>query len=535
MPFVGNYCEKVLAVPHVLILRVCFPVLSTVDRIVETAMAASDVREQVLLLMKEVERQERAEVKLRAMEQESRQAEDDFCEEDREALRKCREDRVREDRAARRAASDEDEKKEQGSKGDSLDDLKDKIRLLQVQLKVQHVQALQNMNSEVVLLQTQILKELQALPFVTSLDSLFVHNCASLLKPRTEGVSKAHSKSTEEDAQPKDFKTSLLTLVAELVDSACHAIRSDVLAASAAVAADISTADKSQSPRELLDQHLGWMRIVLADGSTYCKTQLDAVVEALVEQQRSVGGSPTTEGASAASESAGQTSSASAATSQPEEVSMRLALLPDYRAKALYLASLVDMATVQDILGPQLLQRLEEILLEGRECVKRQAQAPAPTAERVQAAGTGCASPGSDSGSPECKDGDCAEDTCERPVPMALEGDFFCKDAPSSAAGAQVNLNDIDDDEYTPPDADIRDVDAAAPTGTSDLPVPPMHCAASSAMPPPPAASTAQAFCPAARSCSSESDGDCGKQRSAGASVQEGENVAPNFPQSVHS
>jgi hypothetical protein len=504
-----------------------------VDRIVETAMAALDVREQVLLLLKEVERQERAEVKLRAMEQESRQAEDDFCEEDREALRKCREDRVREDRAARRAASDEDEKKEQSSKGDSLDDLKDKIRLLQVQLKVQHVQALQNMNSEVVLLQTQILKELQALPFVTSLDSLFVHNCASLLKPRTEGVSPR--KSTEEDAQPKDFKTSLLTLVAELVDSACHAIRSDVLAASAAVAANISTADKSQSPRALLDQHLGWMRIVLADGSTYCKTQLDAVVEALVEQQRSVAGSPTTEGASAASESSGQTSSAGAATPQPEEVSMRLALLPDYRAKALYLASLVDMATVQDILGPQLLQRLEEILLEGRECVKRQAQAPAPTAGHVPSAGTGCASPGSDSGSPECKDGDCAEDTCVGPVPTALEGDFFCKDAPSSAADVQVNLNDIDDDEYTPPDADIRDVDGAAPTGTSDLPVPPMLCAASSVMPPPPTASTAQASCPAARSCSSESDGDCVKQRSAGASVQEGENVAPNFHQSVHS
>jgi hypothetical protein len=510
-----------------------FSVYATVDRIVETAMAASDVREQVLLLLKEVERQERAEVKLRAMEQESRQAEDDFCEEDREALRKCREDRVREDRAARRAASDEDEKKEQSSKGDSLDDLKDKIRLLQVQLKVQHVQALQNMNSEVVLLQTQILKELQALPFVTSLDSLFVHNCASLLKPRAEGASKVDSKSTEEDAQSKDFKTSLLTLVAELVDSACHSIRSDVLAASAAVAANISTADKSQSPRELLDQHLGWMRIVLADGSTYCKTQLDAVVEALVEQQRSVGGSPTTEGASAASESSGQTSSAGAATPQPEEVSMRLALLPDYRAKALYLASLVDMATVQDILGPQLLQRLEEILLEGRECIKRQAQAPAPTAERVQATGTGCASPGSDSGSPECKDGDCAEDTCEGPVPMALEGDFLGKDAPSISAGAPVNLNDIDDDEYTPPGTCFSDIAAAA--GTSDLPPPPVHCVASSAMSPPPAASTAQASCPAARSYSGESDGDCGKQRSAGASVQEGENVAPNFPQSVHS
>lgn len=506
--------------------------LCSVDRIVETAMAASEVREQVLLLMKEVERQERLEVKMRAMERENRQAEDDYCEEDKEALRKCREDRRNEDRNARRGGDEDGGKGEDGkgsgAESGSLDDLKDKIRLLQVQLKVQHVQALQSMNSEVVTLQAQIIKELQALPFVTSLDALFTENSASLLKPRpvvaepTASVSSAGADDSDgtgsggSGAESKDFKTSLLTLLAELVDSACHAIRSDLLAISSATSS--ATASK-----ELLDQHLGWMRIVLADGSTYCKTQLDAVVAALVEQAN---------GHADASSTGTDTEKAAAAGTAPagnkDEVAMRLALLPDYRAKTLYLASLVDLAAVQDIIGPQLLQRLEEILLEGKECIRRSATATtAAASSTVGASAEDCMG--------ESKDGEVA---AAPSGPVYMEpclSEPSEQDKPCRVTPVQVNLNDIDDDgDFAVADDGGVDVGGAAEAAEAELPPPPPVPTGISTTPlPPPPARTATNTCD---SCSS--NGSSGSEyprkpsrgTQAAASPVVSENDVPNIP-----
>lgn len=404
-------------------------------------MAASEVRDVVIQLMKDVEQQERAEVKRRAAEQESRQSEEDYCEEDREALRKCREDRRDEDRNARRGSPEEPKEAQKGGnkpENGSLDDLKDKIRLLQVQLKVQHVQALQSMNSEVVLLQGQIMKELQALPFVTSMESLFT---ASSKKP-AQGSAQGSTLAKDSSVEDKDYKTSLLTLVADLVDSACHALRHDLLSVhtktyvdtpsqSVASIADGAEADaKPSTPQDLLDQHLGWMRIVLADGSAFSKAQLNAVVSALAAQAGQTADAAT--GVDTADAGASTTASSPPPVTE-DEVSMRLALLPDYRAKTLYLASLVDLSAVQDIIGPQLLQRLEEILMEGRECISR-ANIPAPkdaaTSEVLQMEGSG-ESKGSDG-------------------PLHMDAQSGGADAGTGAnnksPAAEVNLNDIDDD-----------------------------------------------------------------------------------------
>lgn len=434
----------------------------SVDRIVETAMAASEVREVVIQLMKDVERQERAEVKRRAAEQESRQSEEDYCEEDREALRKCREDRRDEDRNARRGSPEEPKEATKGGnkpESGSLDDLKDKIRLLQVQLKVQHVQALQSMNSEVVLLQGQIMKELQALPFVTSMESLFTASSKKPAKGSAQGstLAKEASRGGGGDGagagagtgEERDYKTSLLTLVADLVDSACHALRNDLLDVhtntsistnnitpvdsttddNAAAASVLAEKKAATTPQGLLDQHLGWMRIVLADGSAFSKAQLNAVVSALAAQ--AAGDAESTVDIDGTIPSAADGASSAPSNSAPTceaEVSMRLALLPDYRAKTLYLASLVDLTAVQDIIGPQLLQRLEEILLEGKECISRSNIPPVPVPVSVSDSEDLNVEVSSD----ESKGGD--------DVPVAAGDDI-------GKSTAEVNLNDIDDDD----------------------------------------------------------------------------------------
>lgn len=494
-------------------------------------MAASDVRDQVALLMKDVERMERAEVKRRAAEQESRQAEDDYCEEDKEALRKCREDRREEDRQARAGGGKPEEAKDKESAKDkaesgSLDDLKDKIRLLQVQLKVQHVQALQSMNSEVVLLQGQIIKELQALPFVTSVESLFTDSAR---------MKKAASKTDD-----KDFKTSLLTLVADLIDSACHALRNDLLAplpGSGSPTTPPSSPVKPVSPRTRLDSHLGWMRIVLADGSSFSKTHLDSVAAALAEQQQAATGvaSAEEEDASGNSEHADDTesdlnsASAPAATSteadpRSDDVSMRLALLPDYRAKTLYMASLVDIAAVHDIIGPQLLQRLEEILLEGKECISRAAMPAAAVSAVMEGEGETPDTP------ENTVDEDCFGEAKED---LDLLSPLGC--SPRAGYGfsvkstKSVNLNDIDDDcsvDYAAIDMEIatEDAEQAGAEEHMHVPTPPVE----SAFPPVPPPRSEERCSQGSGSAKGCAGADTSAGHTTTESNLEGENLRPN-------
>ena len=536
----------------------------SVDRVVETAMAASEVRDQVQQLMKDVERMERAEVKRRAAEQESQQAEDDYCEEDKEALRKCREDRREEDRNMRRQGGEDGaQANKDGAKGEkvaesgSLDDLKDKIRLLQVQLKVQHVQALQSMNSEVVLLQGQIIKELQALPFVTSVESLFTD---SARVKKTASVPSATS--TEE---PRDFKTSILTLVADLIDSACHALRNDLLSPppSPASPSSFTSSDNAtgsvMDPRDRLNVHFGWMKIVLADGSSFSKTHLDSVAAALAEQastavsadsevsasesavEEGVPLVPSVSSTPVATLEGSAAPATEASTTSEEEVSMRLALLPDYRAKTLYLASLVDIAAVHDIIGPQLLQRLEEILLEGKECIARDKLKPAVGTDvaegSLESAGEGEASDLSGEAKEEVESEALVasiavsmkevnlNDIDESEDLNAIDEDF-----------ADVNIHDIDESEYAVLDEEIFCDHGDAKAGASLPPAPEVPAVAAdsaSVFPPSPPSAEDMHRSPGGMASNAKNHSDTGASckhsaTSTTAKGLEGENLKPN-------
>lgn len=321
-------------------------------------MAASDVRDAVVQLLRDVDLMAKAEARRKAAESETHEMEEEYCEEDREALRKCREERREEDRRNyQRQGGDSNNNSNNGGKRDrnseddsgggsdehkacnSINDLKEKIRTLQMQLKVQHVQALQTLNSEVVILQTQIYQELKALPFVTSIESLFVNNRQ---KQRC-----SHAKHQQDIIE---FKASLFTLLAELIDSSCHALKTDVarsihLLRYAAPFLE-SNDDLDRDRRSLIEKHFHWICIVFANGSSG-KSRLETIITNLMSSVR------------------GNNNNNSDSSSMNANV-VKLALLPDYRSKTLYLASMVDMEAVDAIVSIELQQRLDELFVEDK-------------------------------------------------------------------------------------------------------------------------------------------------------------------------
>lgn len=336
---------------------------STVDRVVDTALAAADVSDLVHKIMQQTEAKIITDARRKAANKEMEQQEEDYCEEDREALRKCRAERMEEQEQQRKAEQqrrekEKAEKKEEDGEGEDsaekgLNDLKEKIRMLQVQLKVQHVQALQTMNSEVLTLQQQILQELKSIPFVTSVESLFTNEVNDKILAANVKIKK---NSKNNGGKALDYRSSVLSLVAEFLDGACTSLRNDLTENDESNEWLLALAGKEapdRSRRSLLHKHLSWVKIVLADGLSS-----NEVIESISEEF-SLPEIPVQENGSNQvldEENVKETGD--------KKVEVKLALLPDYRSKTLYLASLVDAGAVNSIIFDELKSRLREILTE---------------------------------------------------------------------------------------------------------------------------------------------------------------------------
>lgn len=329
---------------------------NAVDRVVETALTTSTVCDCIHAIIRQTEAQILADAKKKAELEAQEEQEQDYCEEDREALRKCREERQQE--FFRQSAQEKNESNGSQKKTDqnnmedffgegikSLDDLRDKIKTLQLQLKLQHVQALQTMNKETIQLQQQILQELKGLPFVTSVESLFSDNRS---KPKADGESSG-------------FKFSLLSLIAEFVDSSCNSIRAGFADMVAAKFEDESClwmelgeyvdgrAKLTVQDIKLVENHLNWLAIVLSDSSNL----MDGFYEKIwnhVNANRYP------------CDILSQEEEEFAYTANVRK--SKLALLPDFRSKTLYLASMIDGESLQCIVKEELFDRMLEIVQE---------------------------------------------------------------------------------------------------------------------------------------------------------------------------
>ena len=165
---------------------------------------------------------------------------------------------------------------------------------------MQHAQALQSLNGEVVALQSQLLAELRGLP--AAADSLF---------PAGQG-----------------FRSSLLSLVADFLDSSLLALAADLRALPCGDTC--SGAPAGPEVEQLLRRHLQWLDVAWTQrGEEDLWTALlDDALPAPV----------------------------------PRSVRVQVALLPDPRGKTLFLASLVDPKALRALLADELRLRLRELL-----------------------------------------------------------------------------------------------------------------------------------------------------------------------------
>lgn len=385
------------------------------EKCVDAAILAAELYSIASTIVESGEEEAIAEEKRASVRKEKEQ---EMCEEDiLHMAEKTKRDRqemakqMEEEETERRRQAEEREKDEE--KDVTVEVLRVKIRSLQVQLRVQHVQALQSLNSETKSLQQQLQRQLREM-VVSSMetDSVAAEIRAQREKDRRqiekqklqdeleakaksgETITSATEKGAQLSAPP--LKLSLLSLLAEFIDSSCNLLREEILLETN-TGFDNEDGESASHSSVLLHRFLGWMQAL-----TPCQPKLVADTESDKETATTEPSNPAPEvGASNISIEKEKESSSSlhdidddgdetsnnchqqqsAAASEETEFSekdkdkknpipnntkisvsqtgVKLALLPDYRSKTLWLSALVDEDTVIQMVNKELLPRLQ--------------------------------------------------------------------------------------------------------------------------------------------------------------------------------
>jgi len=262
--------------------------------------------------------------------------------------------------------TEELEKEEEKQNDDSIENLKDQIKSLQVQLRVQHVQALHSLNGEAREIQKKLQQELIDVANATSIDQVDtnVHR---------------HRK----DGSYTDFKASLISLIADFIDCSCNNLRSDIQS----MGSESSLTDA----KPFLRKHLGWM-ISLVGNQLVEENEADADAEKNEVEDKNIDELIThddidlnikvDEECSIIDENQSNVESKDISdcacdTNTNDQVnteedtkekkmknlkSIRLALLPDFRSKVLWISALLDETNISSIINNELSARLTHIL-----------------------------------------------------------------------------------------------------------------------------------------------------------------------------
>lgn len=381
-----------------------------VDSMMQAANAATHLSDRLKQLQEKVQRNVLLEAKRQAdYERMRHEEEEEYSAEDRESIRRARQQPPQQQQKPPAAGDDgpigEEESRKQGSEEEEddeknltgLDLLKSKIRKLQVifiiyliiysilfliesyllseyvqvQLYLQQVTALQTMNAETVTLQDNILEELQSLTLLAPGPRHQVQSQQPL--HRIQGVN-------------AEVVESVVSLVAEMLDASLAQFRQtyqqqrpsllldDTLPVQSSTFLELRSPSLEQHQVHLelrhhldldyvtqsLMKHLVWcIDIVLSDHSHITLRQLLVQAEFL---------SAVSDQGQAGQDNISPTSSIDEEPTSKEKehakMMPKVALLPDYRAKTLYLASVLDMPAIKNLLFTELPQKLQEILSE---------------------------------------------------------------------------------------------------------------------------------------------------------------------------
>lgn len=216
---------------------------------------------------------------------------------------------------------------------------------------LQQISALQTMNAETVSLQDNILQELQSV-------SLLVPNKREA--PVSSNDASSSSNKSKIQGVSGAVTESVVSLVAEMLDASLAQFRQQYQQHRPSLLVDACYDDFVLRARidldwvtEQLTRQLVWcLDVVLSDHSHLKLRHLLEKSELL----------PTTSSAAPSAKSAGGVEDKE--KSDGKVMVPKVALLPDYRAKTLYLASVLDLTAVQDLLFTELPQKLQEIFTE---------------------------------------------------------------------------------------------------------------------------------------------------------------------------
>ncbi len=267
------------------------------EKAVSAAILALELCNSSKEVLRIAEEEIQADIKRQAAEKETSE---DYCEEDKRFMAERKKKESEESAKMARETMkkiEEDEKEEK-----SVDQLRIQIKSLQVQLRVQHLQALKNLNIETRDIQRKIQGQLY-----------------EILKEKTNETSL------------NTPKLSLLALLAELIDGSCNSLR-------LAFQDRDECKDIEDFNNSLIIKYLGWM------------TSLTTIKKIKEQEIESFGNKSSTQPENKVYDKGDNI------------LGVSLALQPDFRTKALWLTSLVDENSVRDIVDNELRERLLDFL-----------------------------------------------------------------------------------------------------------------------------------------------------------------------------
>lgn len=344
--------------------------------------------------------------------------ETDLCEEDK-ILMADRNKKLQEASELRHVTEKEETKTDDDDAANiSVDGLRDKIKNLQIQLRAQHIQAIQSMNSETRQLQRQLQTQLYEMVTETiMLDKGRTTNIGSTTSVEVNLQTSNLSNFTAANTfNTPPLRESLLSLLADFVDSSCNTLRDEIQSQESitqtieiSVPGDISQ-NSSSKLQKILSQHLGWMTALaptddFPTSHELLRNESNVMMTATAVEPVNESSSISTQSSSKSTIFTKQPSMIDIDESIPVEINdtcqegsdkenhtlnsrnttfpcatacrgvqdvnniqeyvekPRLALLPDIRSKVLWLSSLVDSRAVEELVSIELSCRL-------RECVK---------------------------------------------------------------------------------------------------------------------------------------------------------------------
>ena len=340
-------------------------VCAVAEKAVAAAMTAAELCGVSGEIIKQADEEIREEAKRAAAAKED---ENHYSEEDKAELAEVRK-KQREEMCKQNTEEFEKEQEEKQN-DDSIENLKDQIKSLQVQLRVQHVQALHSLNGEAREIQKKLQQELIDVANATSIDQVDTN---------------VQSRKRKKDGSHTDFKTSLISLIADFIDCSCNNLRSDIQS----MGSESSLTDA----KPFLRKHLGWMISLVgnqlveeneaddnadAEKSEVEEKNIDELIthddidlnikvdedSSIIDENQSNIESKDTNDCDSDTNTKGQVNTEEDTKEKKMKnlKSIRLALLPDFRSKVLWISALLDESNISNIINNELSARLNHIL-----------------------------------------------------------------------------------------------------------------------------------------------------------------------------